>query len=173
MGEIDTTQLSIKIDKGEDQLLISKYPTSEIEEDKQLCLVKRFPTPAPEEIFNFINDGNGYIEGVFKCMIREISNSKLNMVKNGAKIPSIYDDDNDDDKNKRALIHRTNSSVDVINMIQNLDYFVDILFNIKSSDVKETFNIIVLYERMIFDLRSEISSLKNRLKIFKTILAKR
>lgn len=173
-------QVTIKIMKEKDQLVVSNCPTKELEDDKKDIIVfKSFQTPTPDDMFKFINDGNGFIEGLFRCLIREISNSKLNMVKNSCEPMDSRVKKNS--FSSCSVVQRTNKNIDneimtradVINMIKNLDYFIDVMVNLKSTDVKETFNIIILYERMVFDIKSEISSLKNRLKIFRTILTKR
>jgi hypothetical protein len=138
-------------------------------------------SPTAEEVSRFINDKSAYIEDVFKCMLRGISNSKLSMVKNGFDAPSsITELEEGQEGSERVVVTQQSSSTDtispevkIIKLIQNLDYFIDIICSIKSSDAKDTYSIIVLYEKLIFDLKSEISSLSKSLMIYKTIVGKK
>lgn len=145
-------------------------------------------SPNAEEVSRFISDKSAYIEDVFKCMLRGISNSKLNIVKNNWGAPSSItelDDEtkdlDDDSGDKEDGVIISESSCDTMpitpemkirQLIRNLDYFIDILCSIKSSDAKDTYSIIVLYEKLIFDIKSEISSLSKSLKIYQTIVGK-
>lgn len=171
------------------------------------------PAPTDQEVTRYINESSEYIEEVFKCILRGISNSKLKMVKTGTNAPSILEvveeeaeeeDDKEIDENKKqekgeqepekgeqeqeenALVltsennnisKSTDTKADnmttLVQLVKKLDYFIDIMCNIKSEDAKDMYSVIVLYEKMIFDLRSEISSLSKSLNIYETIIGKK
>lgn len=150
-------------------------------------------SPDAEEVSRFINDKSAYIEEVFKCMLRGISNSKLNIVKNNwsttpqlssvTELDDETDNLDDDSGNKDDDVPLPGTSETTVattmtpemkirELVRNLDYFIDILCSIKSSDASDTYSIIVLYEKLIFDIKSEISSLSKSLKIYRTIVGK-
>merc|ERR1712227_552552 len=151
--------------------------TEDEEGNKQLVPSKTSQSPTPQEVIRFINDDTGYIEEFFRCMIRGISNSKLSMVESGTKnssIPEVEENDVSDTKDDLVLSRNDiGSANDLSIMMQKLDYFIDIMCNLKDNDTKDSYSIIVLYEKMVFDLKSEIASLRNRLKIHQTIMGRK
>jgi len=157
-------------------------PTDE-EQQKQLVLVEKGHRPTPQEVSRFINDESGLIEDAFKCMLRGISNTKLNMVRGGTNTPSVLapieeeneDDDVSDNANDLVLSDSgtTTDMNTIAKLVEKLNYFIDAMCSIDSTDAKDMYSIIVLYEKMIFDLKSEISSLSNSLEIYETILGEK
>ena len=155
------------------------------EHSANLALTTRSTSPTAEEVSQFINDKSAYIENVFKCMLRGISDSKLSMVKNrvGDDTPPSITELREGEPGATGAGGREQGvtetrtevispEVKIVKLIQNLDYFIDIVCSIKSSDAKDTYSIIVLYEKLIFDLKSEIFSLTKSLAIYKTIVGK-
>jgi len=188
-GYIELEKALEKLDESKEMMDIDDLEFPATHNALEQTTRRREPSsPNAEEVSRFINDKSAYIEEVFKCMLRGISNSKLNIVKNNWGAPSSItelDDEtkdlDDDSGDKEDGVILSESSCDTMPMtpemkirqlIRNLDYFIDILCSIKSSDAKDTYSIIVLYEKLIFDIKSEISSLSKSLKIYQTIIGK-
>lgn len=193
-GYIELEKALEKLDESKEMMDIADFEFAGNPNALDMTKLRAPSSPNAEEVSRFINDKSAYIEDVFKCMLRGISNSKLNIVKNNcwgtlSSITELDDetDSLDDDSGNKddgapldgaALPGTSETSVAITpemkirQLIRNLDYFIDILCSIKSSDAKDTYSIIVLYEKLIFDIKSEISSLSKSLKIYRTIVGK-
>jgi len=99
-------------------------------------------------------------------------------VKSGRNTPSSITELQEGEAGDGVMTSQDNSDVispevKIVKLIENLDYFIDIVCSIRSSDARDTYSIIVLYEKLIFDLKSEIRSLSKSLMIYNTIVGRK
>jgi len=132
-----------------------------------------------------IAETSPFIENIFKDMLKGISDSKISMVRTGTNVPSSIISENNSENNSgnnSGVGGNTSSGLEnerskdlkrLLHLTQQLDYFIEMMCKIESSDAEDTYSVIVLYEKLIFDLKTEIASLTKRLNIVQTIVTKK
>ena len=158
-----------------DKQLISKHSGS----FRRDCTPKR-----NAEMIQIINDGTGFIQNTFRLILRGITNSKLQLTKKecerGKKDIKDEEEDEEEDEDmvdmNAELIqsHKTVGNLrDLMGMVDlmgQLDFFIDVMCGLNGgSSSKDTYSVIVLYEKLVCDLKAEISSLSQRLSVYETI----
>ena len=144
------------------------------------------PQKKNAEMIQIINDGTGFIQNTFRLILRGITNSKLQLTKKecerGKKDIKDEEDEEEEEEEEDEVdmnaelmqSHKTVGNLrDLMGMVDlmgQLDFFIDVMCGLNGgSSSKDTYSIIVLYEKLVGDLKAEISSLSQRLSVYETI----